>query len=147
MKSRRLIVYGLAGSLVCMELAAREVNQARAHFNYQMFCQGCHTADGGGVRAVPPLKNFVGIFLGSQQGREFLVRVPGVATSSLEDCELAEVLNYILLEFAGASLNADFKRYTAAEVAALRRQPLLEVNVHRARVLGRIASAERHKPP
>ncbi len=123
-------------------LAVADYNRERAHYNYQMFCQGCHTPDGVGASAVPRMKDFVGHFLRSQEGREFLVRVPGSATSALADDELAEVLNYILLEFAGDSLDADFEQYTGVEVGELRRQPLLEVERHRVRVLTSIASAQ-----
>ena len=126
--------------LAAAPATAEQFNAERAHFNYQMFCQGCHTADGVGAKSVPRFKDFVGTFLRSREGREFLVRVPGAATSALGDAELAEVLNWILLEFGGDSIQSDFRRYTGAEVATLRQSPLFEVDRYRVHLLTEIAS-------
>jgi hypothetical protein len=124
-------------------VSASEINWERAHFNYQMFCQGCHAPGGASVdESVPRMKDHVGTFINSPEGREFLVRVPGSATSSLKNEELAEVLNWIVLEFSGDSLNASFEHYTATEVGALRQAPLNEVANYRAQLLADIASAE-----
>jgi hypothetical protein len=120
--------------------AAQQINAERAHFNYQMFCQGCHTPDGVGASTVPRMKGFIGTFLRSREGREFLVRVPGAATSALGDAELAEVLNWILLEFGGDSVQGEFKPYSGEEVALLRQSPLYEVDRYRAQILTEIAS-------
>lgn len=131
---------------LCLCLAstalADDVNWQRAHFNYQMFCQGCHTPDGSGAKSVPRMKDHVGFFLETTAGREYLVRVPGSATSALNDEQLAEVLNWIILEFAGDSADDNYARYTAVEVAQLRQQPLNEVVQHRAQILVDIAGAK-----
>lgn len=121
---------------------AGEMNSQRARFNYQMFCQGCHTPDGSGARSVPRMKDQVGHFLATPRGREYLVRVPGSATSALDDEQLAEVLNWIILEFAGDSVGDNYARYTPMEVAQLRRQPLNEVEQYRIQLLVEIASAK-----
>ena len=139
--------YFLVLVLAALPVNAQEVNAERARFNYQMSCQGCHTYDGSGVKAVPRMRDFVGLFLRSQAGREFLVRVPGSATSALGDNALAEVLNWILLEFAGVSAEADFQRYTADEVAALRQFPLFEVDRYRAGILLNIFNNEMEVKP
>lgn len=125
---------------LCSALAAADVvqvNEARATYNYQMFCQGCHTPDGTGANYVPPLKNSIGYYLRTTAGREYLVRVPGSATSVLKDADLAEVLNWILLNFGGSSLPASkqFEPYTADEVASLRQRPLEEVFNYRLELL------------
>lgn len=131
-----LSVMGLAKA----EPASVEVNEARARYHYQMFCQGCHTPDGSGANAVPALKDFMGYFLKSAEGREFLVRVPGSATSKLSDSHLAEVLNWCLDNFAGESLPASgYRPYTAEEVGRLRVNPLQEIDQTRAALLARIA--------
>lgn len=114
----------------------------RVVFDYQMNCQGCHTPDGSGAGSVPALKGQVGVFLQSQTGREYLVRVPGSATSALSDERLAAVLNWIVYEFAGDSLQPPFTPFTAAEVAPLRKNPLNEVDVYRGHVLSAIAGAD-----
>jgi mono/diheme cytochrome c family protein len=123
-----------------MSWAADPAAQQRAYFNYQMNCQGCHTPDGSGFKTVPEMKNHVGVFLTTQAGREYLVRVPGSATSALNDAELAEVLNWILQEFAGNSLAEDYQPYNAAEVGQLRQTPLNEVDQYRAQLLAEIDS-------
>ncbi|NCZ64353.1 MAG: cytochrome c, class I [Cellvibrionales bacterium] len=105
-----------------------------------MFCQGCHTPDGSGVNAVPPLKGMMGVFLRSQRGREFMVQVPGSATSKLDDAQLAEVLNWCIETFSSSSLvNGEYLPYTAEEVGRLRQSPLQEIEHTRAAVLADIA--------
>ncbi len=136
----------IAALFLCWALSfaaqAEEMNARRAHFNYQMSCMGCHTPDGSGAREIPRMKDHVGRFLKSQAGREYLVRVPGSATSALSDAHLAEVLNWIVLEFSGDSLGEGFNPYTAAEVGSLREHPLNEVAQYRAQLLAEIARAE-----
>ncbi|MEQ9462562.1 MAG: cytochrome c, class I [Haliea sp.] len=117
-------------------------DSGRVVFDYQMNCQGCHTPDGAGAGSVPTMKGHVGVFLQSQEGREYLVRVPGSATSALSDERLAAVLNWIMYEFAGDSLQLPFAPYTAAEVAPLREKPLNEVDAYRERLLRAIAGAD-----
>ncbi|QIB67517.1 cytochrome c, class I [Kineobactrum salinum] len=106
-----------------------------------MSCQGCHTPDGSGTVGVPGMKDHVGVFLNSDEGREYLVRVPGSATSALSDARLAAVLNWMITAFAGDSLEEPLEPYTAAEVGRLRQQPLNEVDHHRARLLQDLARA------
>ena len=133
-------------ALLCCALAAAgapaaEINERRAQFNYQLFCQGCHTPDGSGANAVPRMKDQVGYFLAIPAGREYLVRVPGSATSALGDAELAEVLNWIVREFAGDSAPENARPYSAEEVGRLRQHPLNEVEQYRVQLLADIAGA------
>jgi hypothetical protein len=108
---------------------------SRAHFHYQLFCQGCHGPGGEGDRAVPAFTDFVGKFLGSDEGREFLIRVPGSANAPLSDEELAEVLNWIVGQFAGSSEPAEWERFTEEEVTASRKKPLIQIIEYRATLL------------
>ena len=97
----------------------------RARVDYILKCQGCHQPDGSGnVANTPPLKGEVAKFLAVPGGREFLGRVPGVASTDLDDARLAELLNWTLQHYDPAHLPAGFKPYTAAEVGALRKAPL-----------------------
>ena len=134
-------LHALCCLLAVSGVSAGEINDRRAQFNYQLFCQGCHTPDGVGAMAVPRMKDQVGYFLATPAGREYLVRVPGSATSALSDADLAEVLNWIVREFAGASAPAEFERYSAGEVGRLRQQPLNEVEQYRSQLLAEIAGA------
>ena len=131
---------------LCLCLAsgalAEDINWQRAQFNYQMSCQGCHAPDGMGAGAVPRMRDQVGHFLNSKPGREYLVRVPGSAISALNDEQLAEVLNWIIQEFAGDSADESYDRYTPLEVASLRQEPLNEVEQYRTQLLVDIARAK-----
>ena len=115
------------------------VNHDRAEFNYMMHCQGCHTPDGVGGGGVPRMKDFVGNFTRTDAGRAYLARVPGSAYSVLDDENLAEVLNWIVLKYAGDSLPSGFVPYESREVASYRRQPLEEVIEYRKQMLQEIA--------
>jgi len=81
--------------------------------------------------SVPALAGSVGRFLRVPGGREFLVRVPGVAQAALDDTALADVLNWILERFGRDDLPQGFVPYAAAEVGRLRHQPL--TNIQRVR--------------
>lgn len=113
----------------------------RAHFNYMMHCQGCHLADAAGSPGlVPRMKDFVGHFLRTADGREFLVRVPGVAGAPLPDDELTDLLNWMLVTFSREQLPPDFTPYSVAEVALLRTDQETDPEARRAEILRRIAT-------
>jgi mono/diheme cytochrome c family protein len=118
---------------------ATDINSDRAKFNYQMLCQGCHTPDGNGANYVPEIKDFIGHFLTTPKGREYLVRVPGSANSALNDAELAEVLNWMILNMGGESVPENMQHYTAAEVAKLRQHSLFEVVEYRKMLISELS--------
>jgi hypothetical protein len=96
----------------------------RAEVNYMLHCQGCHLPEAEGFDGkVPPMKNFVGYFLHSPEGRDFVIRVPGVSRSALNDAELAELMNWLLVTYSAEQLPHKFLPYTADEVAKLRVDP------------------------
>jgi mono/diheme cytochrome c family protein len=100
-------------------------NPAQARADYILKCQGCHRPDGDGeARTNPPLRGTVAAFLSVPGGREYLGRVPGVATTDLDDERLAALLNWTLRRFDPDNLPNAFKPYTAAEIGRLRRAPL-----------------------
>ena len=112
----------------------------RARINYMIHCPGCHLPEAVGFAGkVPRMKDFVGYFLHSKEGREFVIRVPGVATSSLPDDKLTEMMNWLLLTYSSEQLPEPFVPFSVAEVAALR--PDLETNPEktRMRILRQIA--------
>ena len=132
-----LVVLAFSSSVT---MAAEPINDARAKFNYQMLCQGCHVGDGRGGKDIPDMRDQLGVFLSTQEGREYLIRVPGVANAALDAPELTELMNWLMLEFAGESLPDNFEYYTANEVAELVKDPLLEVIEYRKDLLKRIQS-------
>lgn len=119
----------------------------RAWQNYALNCQGCHRPDGAGSeKTAPPLAGVVATFIRVDGGREYLVQVPGVATSPVPDAELAELMNWMLWRFDGERMSSDFQPYTAAEVGLLRKAPLrTEASALREQLLSK-APATPEKP-
>ena len=114
--------------------------------DYMLQCQGCHRADGSGFgEGVPDLRDQIGRFLHVPGGREFLVRVPGSAQAPLSDAALAAVLNWMIERFGPAAVAADFRPYSAAEVAAAR-TPLLDVEGERGRLLAAMETRAAEAP-
>lgn len=112
-------------------LAAR----GRARSDYIEYCAGCHGVTGSSRPAkVPVLRGRVGYFLCLPQGREYLIRLPNVASAAVDDdAALAELMNYVVTEFGGTSSSLGSEPYTAGEVAAWRREPLTRTSLIRAR--------------
>jgi hypothetical protein len=81
----------------------------------------------------------VAALLRAPGGREYLVRVPGVAQSALPDEALAELLVWMLRRFDPAGVPPDFAPYTAEEVGPLRARPLTDVAGARAALLRGLA--------
>jgi mono/diheme cytochrome c family protein len=121
-------------------------NARRAWQNWTLNCQGCHRPDGTGSEGTAPsLAGTVAKFLWVPGGREYLIRVPGVATSPLSSEDLAEVVNWMLWRFDREHVPAGFQPFTAAEIARGRTQPLrLEASQMRGDLL---AKAESSGPP
>ncbi len=130
--------FALALTVALIPVASADDHRAKV--NYMIHCQGCHLPDAVGFAGrVPRMKDFVGYFLHSKEGREFVIRVPGVATSSLPDDDLTEMMNWLLLTYSAGQLPEPFVPFSVAEVAALR--PDLEANPEetRMRILNLIA--------
>lgn len=124
-----LIVIGAASvsALVAAQVAgiAGVENPNRAHINFVLKCQGCHGADAAGtLNGSPAMAGTVAKFLRVPEGREYLARVPGVATTALDNTQLAELLNWTLDRFDRENIPAGFKPYSADEIGLLRLRPL-----------------------
>lgn len=147
MSLRRRAVFGaVAAFLVSADSAHAQAPSANVQATWNRWalnCQGCHRPNGGGTPGgAPPLRGVVASFLRVEGGRAYLTQVPGVATAPLRDEDLAELLNYVLRRFDGPGLPADFKPYTAAEVAAGRRTLLrTDAPATRRRLMARLAGA------
>jgi mono/diheme cytochrome c family protein len=116
------------GLLVLAPALATGEGTSGPALDYAVTCQGCHRADGAGTPGtVPPLAGSVGRFLRVPGGREFLVRVPGVAQAPLDDAALAAVLNWMLERFGPDDVPEGFVPYAAEEVRRLRQRPLTDV--------------------
>jgi mono/diheme cytochrome c family protein len=119
-------------------------NAQRAWQNWTLNCQGCHRPDGSGTEGTAPsLAGTVARFLSVPGGREYLGRVPGVATSPLSSRDLAEVVNWMLWRFDREHLPAGFQPYTADEMGRLRTAPLrMEASQMRADLLKKAGESE-----
>ena len=116
-------------------------DEQRARVNYMLHCQGCHLAEAVGHPGnVPRMRGFLGYFLHSTEGREFIVRVPGVATASLENEQLAELLNWILTTYSAEELPTDFTPFNATEIGVLRKDLETDPAARRKEILTRIAA-------
>jgi hypothetical protein len=126
-----------APAAAATDVPAGVANPQRAWQNWTLNCQGCHRPDGtGSAGTAPSLAGTVSRFLSVPGGREYLGRVPGVATSPLPDADLAELMNWIFWRFDKEHLPADFVPFTAEELKLLRGRPLrLEASQMRADLL------------
>ncbi|MAN77698.1 MAG: cytochrome C [Rhizobiales bacterium] len=107
-------------ALLC---AAPGFSQERTpHTNYVLRCAGCHGMSGSGAPAagIFDFNGMVGAFAGIDEGRTYLMHVPGVAGSGLSDSEIAAVMNYVMETWAGDSLPEPYEPFTAAEVTERR---------------------------
>jgi len=68
------------------------------------------------------------------------VRVPGMSQSALNNAQLADLLNWLMREdgMAGKSRPADYRPYSADEVAALRAETMLNLPGTRAELINRM---------
>ena len=108
--------------------------------DFQTHCAGCHQMDGSGApkSGIPDMRHAVGHFLRLPEGRNFLVKVPGTANSSLNHADTAAMLNWMVVAFSRDEVPADFRPYTAQEVARLRREAFHDVPGTRAAIVQRL---------
>ena len=90
--------------------------------DYVEYCSGCHGMQGNSAPAeIPVLRDRVGYFMCTKQGRDYLIRLPNVAYSAIADNqELADMMNFVVFGLGGRSAPKGAKPFTAAEVARLR---------------------------
>lgn len=112
--------------------------------NYQLHCMGCHLADGSGQPGrVPSIRRTLVLFSQSEEGRDYVARVPGVAQSPLSNEETAALLNWMARNLSDLKLPPGFTDYSAGEIQALRAHPLVIVKPLRARLLRTTVSRPR----
>jgi hypothetical protein len=133
----------LAPAVVRAAVLPAGVDPRLARQDWILYCQGCHRPDAtGSLDTAPALKDFVARFLRVRGGREYLARVPGIASAPLSDAELAGLLNWVLWRFDAAGLPASFRPYDADEMALLRHRPLrTEVREERQRLLREVSNS------
>lgn len=88
-------------------------------------CGGCHGIQGRAPHtSIPELRGFVGWFLCTEEGREYIVRLPNVSFAAVDDASLADMMNFVVFGLGGDSVPQGVAPYTADEIGALRRRPL-----------------------
>jgi len=94
--------------------------------DYVEHCSGCHGMQGNSAPAeIPVLRDRVGYFMCTKEGREYLIRLPNVAYSAItDDQELADMMNFVVFGLGGNSAPRGAKPFTAAEVGRLRKDAL-----------------------
>lgn len=116
------------GKPVQAELSLPTLPLPAAQVAYLTSCGGCHGIEGRSAPgAVPTLRGLTGSFLCTQQGRDFIIRLPDVALTPLSDSKLTAVMNFVVFDLGAPVAGGDRARpYTVAEVSRLRRHPLTD---------------------
>ena len=138
---RARIAWLLAGAALLPALRAQALDD---RLEYRLHCSGCHGVDGRGLPAngIPDL-NDAGRWVGTAAGRQYLVQVPGIAASGIDDALAARLLNWSLKTYSSERLPADFQPYTAAEVARDRFDMATDAGTRRLR----LSQAAMQAPP
>jgi mono/diheme cytochrome c family protein len=132
-----LLVAAFVAISVALAAAARADQSLQTL--YTLHCSGCHGAGGLGVpEAGIPNLNEAGRYLKTELGREYLIEVPGLSQSRLDDATAARLLNWVLRQFSAEGLPADFKPYTAAEVSRFRADKVSDPGARRAAILAKL---------
>ena len=117
----------------CTLLLAAPLAAADPRADYYLHCGGCHLPNGAGnPPEVPTLRDALGRLAAVQAGRDYLVRVPGASQAPVSDARLAAIVNWVLTEFNGATLDDDFAPLEADEVGSARRRVLADPLKYRA---------------
>lgn len=117
--------------------ATAQSRAAEGEQNYILFCMGCHGAGAQGVPGkIPPLAHSLARFMKSEPGRQYVLRVPGVAGSALSDAQIAVVLNWLAQAYDPEDVHSDTPLFTESEVRAWRHTPLADASAIRRTVIG-----------
>lgn len=128
----------LACAVHAVPVHAQEVNAHRARLHYLQHCVGCHLQDGSGApdKGIPSMRGLLADFARLSGGRDYIVQVPGVMNSPLNDRDIAELMNWLVPEMGGAGgLSSP---YNAAEISHLRRTRPADIPRMRAELMARM---------
>jgi len=128
----------------CFVLAVDARAEQSLQILYTLNCSGCHGAAGLGVpEAGIPNLDEVGRYVSTKLGREYLIEVPGLSQSRLDDATVARLLNWVLRQFSARRLPEDFKPYSASEVARFRADKVSDPRTRREAILAELRSRGR----
>jgi mono/diheme cytochrome c family protein len=134
---KRLVMAGLA--IIGARPAHADQNMITL---YTLHCSGCHGANGHGIpdKGIPDLHES-GSYVALPAGRAYLVQVPGLSQSRLDDATAARLLNYVLQRFSADQLPPGFAPYTTQEITALRADKASDAETRRHAILSAL-----HRP-
>jgi mono/diheme cytochrome c family protein len=130
----------VAGAAAIVMLAAATASAEPADKLYMLNCWGCHRPHGEGIPGTAPPLRDAADFLRVPGGREYLVEVPGVAQSALDNAQVAAVMNWIIESFSADRLPASFQPYTRDEIAKTRAIRLMDIKGARAKLVSEMAA-------
>jgi cytochrome c553 len=140
MRLRRLVLTCAASGLVGLTGVVGAASASPAQ-DYMLYCMGCHGAQAQGVPGkIPPLAHALGRYMRTPGGRNYVLRVPGAANSTLSDAQLTAVLNWLAQQFNSEDLTADVALFSVSEVSAARHAPLASVLAARREVVRDLAA-------
>ena len=141
---------GIAAAVLLLSVGTAQAEPELPHLttpqsDYVEHCSGCHGMQGNSAPAeIPVLRDRIGYFMCTPEGRDYLIRLPNVSYSAITDNqELADMMNFIVFGLGGKSAPKNAKPFTATEVARLRRDPLATTSLvaARERVVGGLAAS------
>lgn len=137
-----LLAFALA-LVVAAPAWAQDDADKRARIDYILHCSGCHDIDGSGHpgKGIPSFPDQIGYFAAIPEGRAMLMQIPGLLNSGLNDERAAAVTTWLVRQFAGVSLPADFKPYTAEEARRYRASRPADINGLRNRLYRQIVES------
>lgn len=113
-----------------------QVARAEPEQDYMLHCQGCHGPDGrGSADGAPPFAGNLRLLASRADGREYLLRLPGVVHAELDDERIAALLNWLTARFDPSPAGETPPAFSRDEVARFRPRPLLSVPQARAQAL------------
>lgn len=117
----------MLSGLVC---SAANAEQRSPRTNYILHCAGCHGMDGagsskGGVPSLSMIKSFTS----DMAGRVYILHVPGIAYTTLNSQEIADVVNFAVDKWGAKEI--PFQPFSAEEVHRLRAVPVEDVVIYR----------------
>ncbi|WP_321364830.1 hypothetical protein [uncultured Celeribacter sp.] len=129
-------------ALLPAALAAADQPTRSPHTNYILRCAGCHGFEGLGTTEgdIPAFPDSVGYIAGTELGRTYMMHVPGVVGASLNDREIAEVMNYVLDVWGETESGAPAATFTEDEVTRRRAEPVPDVVAYRRLVVDELSS-------
>ncbi len=107
---------------------------------YLLNCWGCHGSHGEGIKGTAPPLIDLGDFLKVNGGRAYIIEVPGVSLSALNDAQIATVMNWVLETMSKHNPPHDFSPYSADEIHRYRKVRLTELSKTRRELLEQLVA-------